>query len=460
MTRSRTQFVVTSVIAALLAVGVAGCASATQPGGAGPSPSSPAGTRPATTRPAASTTIEAIPNTAILLVERPDADGWGVIEAASGGGYLGPDFVLPVGAARPGWTRIVSAAVDGDHTTVRDTVTEPGFGGPALELDGHWRLPTIGDAGLPVGVSADGSTVVLVEAAANEGAASTRFAVIADAFQGDPATARNSDLRLVRTLELPGRFTYDAMSSDGRILYVVEHLDAAAGGHYQVRAVDLPAGTLRPQVIVDKANPDEWMAGYPIAQIRRADGVVMTLYDGPEHPFILARQSNEAWALCIDLPVAPDAERSAWGLTTGSDGRTVFAANGSSGVVVELEPNEYAVKRIANISTSAAATFSLAKFGHSEVGPVGSKLVALPNGSGLLVAMPDGVAIVSPKDLQETGRVPTGAAVETIGLTPDGSLGFALTSDRRIVAFDPRSGRAMGEVPNGPFTKLLAVGPW
>ena len=52
-----------------------------------------------------------------------------------------------------------------------------------------------------------------------------------------------------RVIELPGALDYDAISPNGRILYVAEHVDADGG--YQVRAVDLPAGTMRPQVIVD-----------------------------------------------------------------------------------------------------------------------------------------------------------------------------------------------------------------
>jgi hypothetical protein len=282
------------VVVGALTIGLLGCGSAAAPAipgrsAAGPAPSaSPTRSAPA---PASSAT-SAIPNTAVLLVARPGIDGWTIVEAASGGGYLGPDFRVPVGVPRPGWSRIVSAKADGDRTVVRDDVVQPEFGGPKLEIPGRWRLPTIGDATIPVGVSADGSTIALVEADRAPDAATTRFAVVEHTFQGEPSTVGDADLRLAKVAELRGHFAYDALSPDGRILYVIEHLDASAGGHYQVRAVDIPSGTLRPEVIVDKANPDEWMAGYPLAQLRRSDGVVMTLYDGPEHAFVLALQST------------------------------------------------------------------------------------------------------------------------------------------------------------------------
>ena len=83
-------------------------------------------------------------------------------------------------------------------------------------------------------------------------------------------------------------------------------------GHYQVRAVDTATGTLRDGAVADKNEGDEAMAGWPIAQARRPDGMVFTLYRGAEHPFIHALSSVDAWALCIDLP-ATGGERSGRG---------------------------------------------------------------------------------------------------------------------------------------------------
>jgi hypothetical protein len=462
-----------SVVLAIAALGVvlascgaaAGSAIPGRPSAAtAPSSASPGGTPTASTPAASASPNSAIPNSAILLVAQPGKAGWAIVEAGSGGGYLGPDFRVPVGVPRPNWSRVVSASVTGDTTVVRDDVVQPGFGGPRLAVNGRWRLPAIGDSSTPVGVSMDGSTIALVEADPPADAAVTRIAVVEHTFQGKPSAVGDADLRLATVVELPGRFAFDTLSPDGRILYVIEHLDASSGGHYQVRAVDIPSGTLRPAVIVDKGNPDEWMAGYPLAQVRRADGVVMTLYDGPEHPFVHALQSAEAWALCIDLPVTAGAERSGWGLATAADGRTVYAANGAAGVVYELDPTEFAVRRTVTLSSVAAAAegpFSLAKFGHSEIGPIGRSVVALPDGLGLLVARPSGITVLNGKDLEELWTVPTGGPVESLGVTPDESLAFALTHDGRIVAFDPRGhGRALGEVPGGPYSGLIAVAPW
>lgn len=462
MTRSRTP-VLLAIGALSVVLASCGAAAGSAIPGRPSAATAPSSASPDATPSPSTPAVAAIPNNAILLVARPGVDGWTIVEAGTGGGYLGSAFRIPVGVPRPNWSRVVSTSVAGDKTVVRDDVVQPGFGGPSLELAGRWRLPTIGDSATPVGVSTDGSTIALAEVEPPADGTTTRFAIVEHTFQGQPSAVGDSDLRLAKIVELPGRFAFDTLSPDGRILYVVEHLDASAGGHYQVRAVDIPSGVLRPEVIVDKGNPDEWMAGYPLAQVRRADGAVMTLYDGPEHPFVHALQSAEAWALCIDLPVAAGAERSGWGLATAADGRTVYAANGDAGVVYELDPTEFAVRRTVTLSSvaAAAAPFSLAKFGHSEIGPIGGRLVALPDGLGLLVARPSGVTVLNGKDLEELWTIPTGGPVESLGVTPDESLAFALTRDGRIVAFDPRGhGRALGELPGGPYSGLIAVAPW
>ncbi len=119
----------------------------------------------------------------------------------------------------------------------------------------------------------------------------SRFAILSRTFDRKP-----------KIVQLNGSFEYDALSPDGTSLYVVEHLAGPPDGHYQVRAIDTATGTLRDGVVVDKANLNEPMAGYPIAQLRRSNGFVFTLYRGAEHPFIHALSSADGWALCIDLP--------------------------------------------------------------------------------------------------------------------------------------------------------------
>ena len=90
------------------------------------------------------------------------------------------------------------------------------------------------------------------------------------------------------------------------------------------------------------------MAGWPMAQVRRPDGLAMTLYRGAEHPFIHALNTAEAWAVCIDLPGAHAHDAKAaldWGLAPAPDGGAVFAVNATLGLVEDISPSDLLVRK-------------------------------------------------------------------------------------------------------------------
>jgi DNA-binding beta-propeller fold protein YncE len=274
-------------------------------------------------------------------------------------------------------------------------------------------------------------------------------------------------------IELPGSFDFDALSPDGEILYVVEHLDGTTGS-YQVRAVDVATGTLRDAVIADKRNIGEAMAGWPVGQVRRTDGVVLTLYRGLEHPFVHALNTIDAWAVCIDLPASPSAGEAAaadWGLAPGPDGRSVYAINATLGVAAEIDAADLVVKRTATLQTASegpsgsvasagSPAIVLAKFGHDEVGAAG-RVVVSPDGETVWAAGAQGVVAIATRDLSVSRRMLGGTAVDGIAVAPDGSAIFALLrNDGRVVALDPATGQVLGDVPGAGFDRLLAAAPW
>ena len=445
------------VLIGLTVLSVVGCSTATP--AKQPPPGASAGAGPAGT-PAASINADRPPEAWLLVGRRGEPDLH--VVAAANGEIM---FDLPAGSPRSvsAWDRVMTATTNGLATIVRDMAADGGGGGPELRIEGRWRLPTVGLDPVPAGRSIDGSTIALVEGAYDPSAGTSRFAIVEHHLAGAVATAGDAPLRLARIVTLKGAFDYDALSPDGQILYVVEHLDSSAGGHYQVRAIDVDTGVLRDGVVFDKANPDERMAGSPIAQLHQADGVVLTLYRGPEHPFIHALSSKEAWAVCIDLPAggADDAAAALdWGLTASADGSAVFAANASIGLAVEVDPVGLAVRRTASIGSTAAAPFVLAKFGHGEIGPVGRRLVVSPDGTLLFAAGANGVTVIRTKDLVTVRQDLVGSAVDSLGITPDGRTLFALLRDARIVARDAATGRELGTVPGKGYDRLLAVAPW
>ena len=384
-----------------------------------------------------------------LVVGRAGQDGLHVIQASN----QEQIFDLPLGVPDALWATMVAATAANGTTMVRELEGEGDAPGRSQSIAGNWRLPTIGADPLPVGVSADGQTIVLVEAGSGTTKGVSRFAILSRTFNAKPTI-----------IELDGAFEYDALSPDGATLYVVEHLAGPPDGHYQVRAVDTATGTLREGVVVDKTNLNEPMAGYPIAQVRRPNGFVFTLYRGLEHPFIHALSSADGWALCIDLPPISSDDAATtldWGLTASADGRTIFAANATLGFVAEVDSNDLNVRRTSHFEAAASAAITLAKFGHDAGGPAGRRVVASLDGSTLYAAGSGGIVRIAANDLSVTGTFLQGSAIDALALTPDGGTLYALVHQGgRIVPIDTASGELLEGGPGGGFDQLVAIVPW
>jgi hypothetical protein len=424
-----------------------------------PPAASPAAPTSAASAPSAGTTdgsaalapVVAGARDAWLVVGLPGEDRLRVRLASTGE----EDFDLPIGVPDATWGHLVTVTTGRPNSLIEDLVVQPGFGGPLRSIEGAWRLPTVGLDPMPAGVSADGSTIVLAEDRAEgaEPADATRFAIVDRSLRSEP-----------RIVELPGDFDFDTLSPDGSILYVAEHVPGPLAGRYQVRAVETANGRMRPEIIVDKRNIGEAMAGWPIDQELRSDGVVLTLYRGPEHPFIHALQSLEAWAVCIDLPARGMDVASAtddWGVVATADGESSLAVNATLGMIVDVHPSELSIRRVVDFEPSAKRGITLAKFGHIEAGTVGRRVVAAPDGSAVFAAGAGGIVRIETADLTVMARALEGTAVDAIAVTPDGSTLFALVRDGgRIAQLDAATGEVLGWAAGEGYDRLVGVVPW
>jgi hypothetical protein len=166
-------------------------------------------------------------------------------------------------------------------------------------IDGNFSLPAVAYDGSPGGLSADGRTLVLISPRTRYPRKHTTFAVL-DTRQ----------LRVRKHIGLRGDFSFDAISPNGRLMYLVKY--ARDFGEYGVRAYDIRARHLFAKPVVDPSEPDEEMYGVPVTRAASADGRwAYTLYDSPEHPFVHALDTQGRTAVCIDL----DDVRKAWGAT-------------------------------------------------------------------------------------------------------------------------------------------------
>ncbi len=176
-------------------------------------------------------------------------------------------------------------------TVLRERTVARGRVLRSLRLKGNFSVPAVAYDGSPSGLSADGRTLVLISPRARFPRASTTFAVI-DAKR----------LRLRRHIRLRGDFSFDAISPDGRLVYLINYLSKRDFTKYAVRAYDMPARRLLRDPVVDPDEPGEDMSGVPLSRVSDAEGRwAYTLYSGRKHPFVHALDTERRTAVCIDL---------------------------------------------------------------------------------------------------------------------------------------------------------------
>jgi hypothetical protein len=201
------------------------------------------------------------------------SQGWnGLADKAHGARFV----ALPANGGN--WTVLARINLRGG------TVTRYG------SIRGSYGIPGVtlrGDVG---GLSSDGRMLVVAEAP-NGGSilrSVSRLAVV--------------DARTLRTrarIALPGDFSFDALSPDGRTLYLIQHTSVKDLQRYRVRAYNLVQKRLLPDAIVDRTEPN--MRGYPLARTSSRGGAwVYTLYQGDE-PFVHALDTVHGRAVCLDL---------------------------------------------------------------------------------------------------------------------------------------------------------------
>jgi len=208
-----------------------------------------------------------------------------------GGAYGGNGVTGPSGQPSEAY-RYVTIDTDDGETIVEKIATDGGTVDSLKRLSGSWTLPAVTISGDASGLSADGDTLVLI--GPNYGLRADRTSLL----------VLDTRRRIQRgeELALDGLLSFDAISPDGRLIYLVEYQDPRNPLDYRVRAYDLAAGEFRPGKIVDPEEPDEQMTGQPIARQTSPDGRwAYTLYSGGDETFIHALDTERATAVCVDL---------------------------------------------------------------------------------------------------------------------------------------------------------------
>jgi hypothetical protein len=233
---------------------------------------------------------------------------------------VGLVLAAPAGAAGP-WPGLASGVTDAQGVTytakkeAKATIVTAGQGSRVLRtarLPGVFGVPAVtlnGDGG---GLSFAGKLLVLAEPPNYQILKrTTRFVLL-----------RTADLAVARKVTLKGDFGYDALSPDGRTLYLIEHRSLREV-EYAVRAYDVTTGRLLKGAIVDRRTPDEKMNGLPVARTTSAAGDwVYTLYSKQNGElFVHALNTTGRSAFCIDFSWGEGDGDSVWQLRLSLDER-------------------------------------------------------------------------------------------------------------------------------------------
>jgi hypothetical protein len=224
----------------------------------------------------------------VLLVAALAATGAASADAQKGG----PVTVLTGGqgvVAPDGKIRYVTLTT-GLQTIVSFVQLPSGQVRQWRQLPGYFGIPVIALDGTTDGVSGDGRTLVL---ATPSGGVTTQFALI------DTKTMK------LRRVTLRGTWSYDAISPDGSILYLIQYKELGPSLSYRVRAYDLAARRLLARPIVDAEIGERLMRGWSVTRKTTSDGRwAYTLYArAKKEPFVHALDTVRRQAYCIDLPL-------------------------------------------------------------------------------------------------------------------------------------------------------------
>jgi hypothetical protein len=162
-------------------------------------------------------------------------------------------------------------------------------------LAGSWGVPLVAADGTTGGVSGDGRRLVLEHASYIYPKRVTRFLVL-----------NATTLRVRDRVTLRGDYSFDAISPDGSLMFLIEHPIPGGLANYLVRAYDLQRDRMLRRVIREEGEPSAVMNGIALTRATTADGAwAYTLYDeGRGRMFVHALDTVRGRAHCIDLPRA------------------------------------------------------------------------------------------------------------------------------------------------------------
>ena len=343
-------------------------------------------------------------------------------------------------------------------TTVRWTDAKTGRPITQLTLPGAYAFAN--EAGpAPAGFSPNGRWLVLV----GDAGAKSRFAIV-----------DTSLVRLAALAEVPGPFTYDAISDDGTSLYLIERITpeaaralpgVSAAYGYRVRVYDVPAAKMSETLVVDvklaaqtdatnaETRIDGIMSGIYQSSVPSRDGRWnFSFYYNPSRgPFIHVVHLDTRSAFCIlDLPLVSGGleKRLGWSLALTPSGTTLYAVNGPLGLISVIDATTLKVGRTATVPGLPVPATTVKYASSSTLSRDARKLYFTPE---------RGVALVDTSDLSLRALFLGDRPVTSVSLSEDGHRLYALSADGTVWMLDATTGRQLGQISTQGAVALLRV---
>lgn len=348
---------------------------------------------------------------------------------------------LPLGTASPDWTHLYTLTA----TTLTDIDPQTGATLHTLQVPGYFNLPPATISDMPGGLSQNGKWLVLDAPAPAE----SHLLLIDTTYATKPAA-----------ISLQGSFRFDAVSNDGRRIYMIQQLSST---NYYVRFFDMASMRLDPTIVFDKSDGQAAMSGLRLSGVASPDGHWLYSLYAREHkgPFIHALSLDNPLAFCIDLPgggyntPGGSGDGLSWSLALSADGSHLYAGNSASGTVAEVNTNgggPPSVTRTVHITTGQSARGLVQDVKAKELGASGVALS--PDGRTLVMSGNKGVVWLDTATLTARSWALMDWTVWSLALSPDGKMVYAI-SDAGMIAELPMSGShsptTFGGAPGQPL---------
>jgi Tol biopolymer transport system component len=362
---------------------------------------------------------------------------------------------LPLGTVSPDWSHLYT--VNSSHA-LQDIDPKSGTTLQTLPLPADFQLPPATMSGLPGGLSPNGKWLVLerFDEAATSTPTGSHMLIVDTTYASKPVA-----------VDLTGWFEFDAISNDGKRLYVIEYANSVEQT-YRVRVYEVDAGRLGDYTVVDKGGSTEPMNGIRLSSVASPDGQwLYSVYARKDSgAFVHALNLTQPYAFCLDLTGSgwsTSADVFKWSLALSADGRHLYAANGTMGVVTlieNLDGYNPSIVRTAHIGvTSSPASLLTQDVQAKELGPNGA--VLSQDGSTLVMVGGSGVEWIDTSTMKLVrNRLPSWR-VWSISASPDGKVVYAVSDASQIAELwmmDGRVAATFNGAPGQPMS-LMRVEP-